>query len=420
MITKSQMRETLEKLGADCIDTRPDRAHSIAATTVRFVKDGRRGVAVAGNVASQLDAFTDLIDLNLHDPSESLDPHHVWLWFAEDPDDRETEVAFRTLARNVRDLVTVHLRAITADGELRAVDTEHLPWSDSGHYSYGQWAELLAAVPAEPPALVRDLILATGRPEYRAYPMLSSRGKRWSIRLEGLQVGVCSATKGRLSVGRDGKKGGTSHHRARWLSVAGWSPVDVDLSVGSMEKAAALLQAFADSPPVNHAATGEQDEHALESRILRGDVRLNTPAGAPLELMRSHSFPEQEPSVVNWGSQFPTRWGVRTAAARYLDGMLHVGRTPWALEMKVKGISGELYYRHAIHQAVLYRDFIREATPLKDWFDRFDLDQAACEAAVVVPQGQTAEAEARLRAVAAAFGVALIVVPVEAARRPGA
>lgn len=213
-----------------------------------------------------------------------------------------------------------------------------------------------------------------------------------------------------LDVGKDRADGRISHHRSRWIEIAGAAPITLDLTAESLDRAVHVLREFADAPG---AVAGVQDEHALESRILRGAVPLGTPAGEPLELIREHD-------VVNWGSQFPTRWGVTSRAARYLDGMLRVGRTPWALEMKVGGASGERYYRHAVHQAVLYRDFIRGATPLSHWFDRFNLDQAECEAAVVVPEGGPDEALERLRAVATELGVALMTVPVEHALRPGA
>ena len=116
---------------------------------------------------------------------------------------------------------------------------------------------------------------------------------------------------------------------------------------------------------------------------------------------------------MNWGSQFPTRWGPRTGAARYLDGLLRDGSAPWAIEMKVRGGQGVgQYYRHAIHQAVLYRQFIRTATPLAPWFERQGLVQADCQAAVVTPEGQGRVAEQinRARQVAEAFGVELITV----------
>lgn len=88
------------------------------------------------------------------------------------------------------------------------------------------------------------------------------------------------------------------------------------------------------------------------------------------------------------GKPVPTLWGA-SGSARYIDALLHKGRTPWAIEMKVDiggtgtGIGG--YNRHAISQAVLYRQFIRAATPLHVWFTDQDLDADACRAAVVVP-----------------------------------
>jgi hypothetical protein len=412
MTTTQELPGVLAELGATGIDARQDRVRGISSTVIRFVKDGRRGVAVGADVKHQIDAFTDLVALHLGYPDESLAPEDVWLWFAQRPDDRETDVALRTLAANVHG-VRVHLRTITTDGELRELDAARVPWSDAEHYSYGQWKRLLAEVPDEPPALVAALLAATDRPEYRAYPMLSSHGKSWSIRFEGLQVAVVSATKGRIGVGRTPDSGSSNAHLARWVAVAGSAPILLDQTEESIAAAAAVLQEFATLPEPTGATDGLQDEHALESRILRGAVRLVTPDGSALELTRPHE-------VISWGSQFPTRWGVRTNAARYLDGMLQVGGTPWAVEMKVVVSGGERYFRHAVHQAVLYRDFIRGARPLSDWFDRFKLDQTSCRAAVVVPEGMSAAAEERLRTVASAFDVAVILVPVEAALRPGA
>jgi hypothetical protein len=72
------------------------------------------------------------------------------------------------------------------------------------------------------------------------------------------------------------------------------------------------------------------------------------------------------------------------------------GRTPWAIEIKVDidrsgtGMGG--YYRHAISQAVLYREFIRAGTPLHSWFTGQDLDAEECCAAVVVPDLTTGNA----------------------------
>ncbi len=81
--------------------------------------------------------------------------------------------------------------------------------------------------------------------------------------------------------------------------------------------------------------------------------------------------------------------------------------------MKVEGGGGVGgYYRHAVGQAVLYRHFIRTATSLKPWFDRHQLDQTTCQAAVIVPElsAQPVWSD-RLAQICAAFDVDLIQVP---------
>lgn len=195
MITTQELPDVLRRLGATDVEHRQDRKRSISSTTIRFVKDGRRGVAVGAEMAHQIDVFTDLVSLHLDDAGRGFHPTDLWVWFAERPGDGETSVALQTLASSTRTL-KVHLRAITPDGGLAEPADERVPWSDADHYRYRQWADLLRAVPEEPPGLVTALVMGTERPEYRAYPMLSSRGRRWSIRFEGLQVAVCSATSG--------------------------------------------------------------------------------------------------------------------------------------------------------------------------------------------------------------------------------
>lgn len=118
--------------------------------------------------------------------------------------------------------------------------------------------------------------------------------------------------------------------------------------------------------------------------------------------------------LISWGSQFPTRWGrVAGNSARYLDGLMKHGNTPWALEMKVEGGSGVgRYYRHAVGQAVLYRHFIRSAEPLHFWFDEYKVDPLRCRAAVVVPDMSARQDwRDRLLRMCVLFDVDLIEVP---------
>lgn len=72
------------------------------------------------------------------------------------------------------------------------------------------------------------------------------------------------------------------------------------------------------------------------------------------------------------------------------------GEVPWAVELKVPSGGQGQYYRHAIKQAVLYREFIRSAKQLHPWFERRGLDATRCSAAVVLPfHGPKAEHNSR-------------------------
>ncbi len=158
----------------------------------------------------------------------------------------------------------------------------------------------------------------------------------------------------------------------------------------------------------------KHSQHALESRILRGAVPIHTSSGR-LDLLRG-----DDQHRVSWGSHFPTRWGLTSSTSRrYLDALLRSGSTPWTLEIKTSGSAGVAsYYRHAVTQAVLYREFIQRATHLAPWFEQFDLDQTACRAAVVVPElsEQSRVWKDRLARMRAVFDVELVTVPEHFAR----
>jgi hypothetical protein len=243
--------------------------------------------------------------------------------------------------------------------------------------------------------------------------MQANRGG-WTLRLDGLIVGTFKGDQGTLNVGKVGKLGAVGPEKAAWIAEAGADPLHVtvrdELSLGH---AAEVLKryAIARMPEPIGDVEAEHDEHALESRILRGLVPLATSDGTPLGLLRGRD------ELVNWGSQFPTRWGRRPmgSAARYLDAMLRDGETPWAVQIKIHrpSLGVDSYYRHAVAQAVLYRQFIRTAAPLRQWFTDQNLNQRLCRAAVVVPEFLPADTARydHLAALCAAFDVEFICVP---------
>ena len=415
-LTSEALAEALVRRGALGVRFTPDYRNSVSKGVVRGVLDGRLFVGVGEDCKQPVSAFTDLIDLHLRgwgpDGAEVTVLGEVDFYLARNAKDGETPDALRTLAAAVRD-VNARVFTVASDGEPQRLPGGAPHFGDAIAYGYAGWADLLAAIPDDPPDLVTQLVTKAGMAALRAYPMLSSRGQRWSIRLEGLQVGVVTATRGKLGVGKDSAENRRSGKRAAWVAVAGSAPVVVTSS--NLTEAAELLIRFdREWRKTADLAAPVQDEHALESRILRGTVKLTSESGRPLTALNPRGDRTKTPDpVVNWGSQFPTRWGPRTGEGRYLDGLLRDGTTPWAIEMKVRGSQGVgQYYRHAVHQAVLYREFIRTATPLAPWFDRQGLIQAECRAAVVTPQGhgRVAAHLDNARRVAAAFGVDFLTV----------
>lgn len=422
MLTHSELLKLLPTLGFTGLDSRRDVKNSISSKVVRGVYQGQRAVAVTGDSKTQIGALVDLVDLHLNgdgtSQSKPLPPTEVNLLFARNPSSDEAEDALRTMAWTIADSLTVHLIQVGTDGDTSELAPEPCTFEDTQKYRFERYRGLLLAV-GEPPDLLRELVARVDHPSLRAYPMLTKSGT-WSLRLEGLEVGTFRGTHGSLDVGKPGKAGGVSHQRTTWLNSAP-ETILVSTAQESIDRAASVLRDFAKVwlPEVLPGGSAEpkHDEHALESRILRGLVPIETAEGARLTNLRPppNVHADGTDDLVNWGSQFPTRWG-RTHAnsARYLDALLRDGSTPWALEIKVDGGAGPgQYYRHAVHQAVLYRQFIRTASPLKDWFDRYELNQAACRAAVVVPDFTPAQVqwEDRLTKVCDAFDVDLIRVP---------
>ncbi len=83
--------------------------------------------------------------------------------------------------------------------------------------------------------------------------------------------------------------------------------------------------------------------------------------------------------------QLPTRW-LPGGTPKFLDVLMRLGTTPWAVELKVSDNFHVRYYRHAICQVILYREFIRHATSFFPWFEQHGLDPTQCRAAVAFPK----------------------------------
>lgn len=381
------------------IDWSPDKANSVSSATGRLVLEGQRAAQVGPEATSkaQIAALMDLLDLHLSrvDVGHAVAPDQVILRVPKLT--TEARGALGTLIN----ALTVGIRVQVLEGQPPAgwVATA-VGWDLADHSEYSRWPGLLNR-PRPVPSLVSAIVSAADLPALRAYPMLSTIAG-WSLRLEGLEVGRANAKEVRLQVGKEGKNGDRSLQRDTWVTATGQREVDV---TSDATEAASMITSFASAWQALGATSADHDEHALESRILRGATAVDV-AGRSLTLI------ERDP-IVNWGSQFPTKWGP-AGKARYLDALLRDGSTPWAIEMKVQGGGGVgQYYRHAVAQAVLYREFIRQATPLHPWFDTRGLEAPKCEAAVVVPRmtnPRHAQSRDRVARLCEAFAVEFVEV----------
>ncbi len=407
MLNHAELLEHLKGVpGANPI-AKQDRKNSISTKVIRCHHDGQLAVAVGSDSGAkvQIAALLDLLDLHLQSPDRDS-AQQVTLILGGCPDGPEALDAIGTMVHSMTSGPQVRVLVADDKGLLAPVETEPCDFSTDAEYS--GWLKLLMAVESGPPALLRKLVRevaalagwdgAASQP-LMAYQMLSARG-RWSLRLEGLEVGRFKGTSGWLDVGKVGKLGDLSPQRQAWIAATGAdAPLTVTGRAAELSGASAALWAFAQQwlPRLkpDGAVPIKQDEHALESRVLRGLAPVVVPGVGRLE--RLHDDP-----AVNWGSQFPTKWG-RQGSARYLDALLRDGATPWAVEIKIQGGTGVGgYYRHAVAQAVLYRHFIRQARPLQPWFDKYDLHRQDCQAAILVPtmDGPLSEWRTRLTAVA--------------------
>jgi hypothetical protein len=377
-----------------------DPQDSISVWLGRTRYDGMLAAVVESYSAkTQISALLDLIDLHLSGKGAGngiallLDQPHP-----------EATAALEVLRDAATLDVPVHLLRYDGHAWVPTAPSNFDHAIADPHYR--RWPRLLGA-DFTVPDLVTDLVNAVGLPDVRAYPQLTAGGE-WSIRVEGLQVGrVLANGTGWLDVGKLGKTGEHGPERSTWLEVSPRGRLPFDTA--SLATAADKIREFATTWRAR--AGGEQNEHVLESRILRGAVDVIVD-GRKLDLIRD------DDGVVNWGSQFPTKWGPGRPA-RYLDALLRDPvdpRVPWAIEMKVRLSEGQ-YYRQAVAQAVLYRHFIRLAEPLHFWFRPYGLDATRCRAAVVVPEFRSSTWQARLEALCSVFEVALAMVPEVATHR---
>jgi hypothetical protein len=232
----------------------------------------------------------------------------------------------------------------------------------------------------------------------------SVTGTEWSGRVEGLQVCTVRPDLDNiwLGVGKTGINGNGEARKA-FLAISDWS--EGIFSKSEINIVASIIRELVKSRR-NGKLNDFQKEHLLESRVLRGADEVKLKSGVLETVCKDYPF------------QFPTLWAPG-GKARYLDALMRSGNIPWAVELKEpKGSSRGQGYRHAITQAVLYREFIRRAKGVHLWFTNQKLNAELCQAAVAFPRMENEDKPAKHlklrklfqqhKKVADAFGVEIV------------
>ena len=260
------------------------------------------------------------------------------------------------------------------------------------------WMELINFRDKEvPPKIALDLSDLVADNSFRWYRTVTTNF--WSGRLDGLQVCTVSTDgkNGVLDVGKPGKNGRISYPREVFLKIADGKEGPFDEK--RLHEVAAIVKRLANSRRHGRLRTSQR-EHLLESWVLRNRITLSSEKGVLSPICEIYPF------------QFPALWSPN-GQARFIDVLMNVGSTPYVVELKEpKGTSPGQGYRHAITQAVLYREFVKNATDLHPWFIEKKLDPARCQAAIAFPKiGPGSKHQMYLKHhknVAKAFGVEVI------------
>ncbi len=224
-------------------------------------------------------------------------------------------------------------------------------------------------------------------PSFRWYRSVSRA--EWSGRVGGWEVVTLADSGGGLRATKSlGQVNGVA---------GGLSGMSVRAAAREIQKFATLRGSIGPRP-------ARKKEHLLGAAVLRDAVDVR-PSCLPQKLRSV--FPAEIPPL-----EFPALWAA-DGSARFIDAILRDGAVPWVGELKVSTSGQGQSYRHGITQAVLYRRFLRLATPLHSWFQalRPAVDVSAWRALVAFPKLQSPRAATlltRLVNVADVFGVDIV------------
>lgn len=340
-----------------------DRDLWISANLVRCANySGLPTAFAASGMAKPWDGVVDAVHWLAHDRSRHRAPWgHVRVAVPESTSAMARD-AVATVARagNQRKGLVIELATYAlVRGQLRVTAMPHSAPDFSRLAKVSQWASMLsrrASMLAKMPQIGHDLAraLRSRAPSFRWYRNASECG--FSGRVGGLQC--CRLEDGNTHVSLGGGRFGA----ARLADLA------------------TAIETIARDRAAPQSAIGSTGlEHLLESGVLRGVVPID-PRHAVLGRVPLAPVAPHEPPL-----QLPALFGLDDRK-RHVDAILRDGEIPWVVELKVASGGQGQYYRHAIAQAILYRDFVRSAAALHPWFRSHGLDATRCQAAIAFPE----------------------------------
>ena len=178
---------------------------------------------------------------------------------------------------------------------------------------------------------------------------------------------------GELKVGKRGKNDDGSARKV-FLEILKQGDVNEgSFSRTRMDKIASVIGITAESRR-NGALNKFQREHLLESYVLSGKLKINSKAGV------------LQPAIGDMPFQFPTLWEPK-GSPRFVDALMRCENIPYVIELKESsGNSRGQGFRHAITQAVLYREFIQKTEKVHSWFEKRGLKPLECKGVVAFPE----------------------------------
>ena len=400
-------------MGADAIDT-VDTVRGLSSKLLRDVVGGlpRIGIGSESNVDDHIHALLDLLAWHHYLVSHGEKPQRrVQLVIGRGPHTEAALPAVRTLRATHTGSPQIEVLVESAgDPGHFETDTGEAPTFNGTRPT--DYASYLSAWYSIVPTGIASEMLdrSPDARRLRLYPQLSSPPNAgvWSLRLDGLQIGELGPTEGHLRVGGGEMSSQVAVKTWHKINGGGEALLVTETTLGAaIERISELVRGLerVDGQLLDHGVP----EHALESAVVRGEIEVTIGAQKLTTLGDGQT-------KVAYGSQIPTLWA-QDGRPRYLDALLRDGAVPWAVEMKVKAGGGYgAYLRHAIGQAVLYRHFLRTATPYEKWFVDRRLDRQAARAAVLYPQPtpdvqrKIASRIGNLLLTAAAFDVQVVTV----------